>query len=378
MKILQISRQFFPSTGGIENVMYGLGQALLSKGYVNDVLTLRAIKSTGELAAIESDVDGLKVYRIPHVGSHRYPIAPEVLKFIDSYDVLHVHAIDFFVDFLSLTRWFHQKPIIVSTHGGIFHTKWLLPLKKLYFRSFTQLSLSGVNAVVCVSQHDHELFNKIVPDQKLHVISNGVIVEPLLTIQKHIKPGLLLGIGRIVENKRIEKLIQLLPDLAQQFPEVQLVWVGQDPLNRIPYLLEMAREIGVKSRVNFQGQVTDQHLQELLSQAHLFVSAASYEAFGLSTIEAMSSGTVPVVTPVGIHPEVIKAGETGFICSFDNQEAVNCLRQALTLDLSTIYAIGNNARETAKQFSWNNVVDTYIDIYQSISSKTNGSKTLKI
>jgi alpha-1,3-mannosyltransferase len=201
VKILQISRQFFPSTGGIENVMYGLSQSLQKKEYITDILTLRSIYSTGELAAAESDVDGLKVYRIPHLGSNRYPVAPGVFKLINSYDILHVHGIDFFVDFLSLIRMIHRKPIVVTTHGGIFHTKWLLPLKKLYFQVFTRLSLLGVDAVVCISQHDYDLFSTITSESKLFTIANGVNVEHFLSIKKSIKPGLLLGIGRIAENK---------------------------------------------------------------------------------------------------------------------------------------------------------------------------------
>ena len=44
----------------------------------------------------------------------------------------------------------------------------------------------------------------------------------------------------------------------------------------------------------------------LLERAHLFVSASSYEGFGLSTIEAMSAATVVVVTAVGAHPDVVR------------------------------------------------------------------------
>jgi alpha-1,3-mannosyltransferase len=370
MKILQISRQFLPSMGGIENVMYGLGQALLAKGYVNDILTLRTIYSTGEVASTEADVDGLKVYRIPHIGSKRYPIAPEVLRFIDSYDILHIHAIDFFVDFLSLTQLFHHKPIVVSTHGGIFHTKWLLPLKQLYFKSFTRLALCGAKAVICVSHYDHALFQDIVPNYKLHVISNGVSIEPFLNIKKHIKPGLLLGIGRIAENKSIDKLIGILPTLVQQVPQAQLVWVGRDLFNQATQLLKLAKELGVESRVCFLGSVSDLKLQDLLSQAHLYISAASFEAFGISTIEAMASGTVPLVTPVGIHPEVIKDGQTGFLFSLDSQNTIDYFLRALTLEMSTIDAIGNNTREIVKQFSWNRVVDSYIDVYESVLNKS--------
>jgi len=369
MQVLQISRQFFPSTGGIENVMYGLSQVLQGKGYCSDIVTLRSIFSTGEKADAESLIDGLKVRRLAHIGSNRYPIAPGVLSFVFPYDILHIHAIDFFTDFLSFTRPLHRKPIVVNTHGGIFHTRWLLLFKKIYFKTVTRLSLHRADAVICVSKHDYDLFRTIVPKHKLHVISNGVNVDPFLNIKKHIVPGLLLGIGRVVEHKGIDQLINLLPTLAADFPEIHLVWVGNDPQKRIPQLLSYAQQLGVASRVHFVGQVSDAKVKELLSQAHLFVSASSYEAFGISTIEAMSSATVPVVTPVGIHPEVVREGQTGFIYRFEGQQAVNCFRHVLSLDEHQIKQMGNNARETAMQYSWSKVVDSYLDIYRSVLSK---------
>jgi alpha-1,3-mannosyltransferase len=369
MKILQISRQFFPSTGGIENVMYCLSRALQQKGYCSDTVTLRSIFNTGEIADAESFVDGLKVYRLPHIGIKRYPIAPEVISFVSSYDILHIHAIDFFIDFLSLTRPFHHKPVIINTHGGIFHTQWLVYLKQFYFRIFTRLSLRGTDAIICVSKQDYDLFRTIAPEHKLHIVSNGVNVEPFLTINKQIVPGLLVGIGRIVKHKCIERLISFLPILAKDFPKVHLIWVGNDPEKRIPQLLAYAQQLGVESRVNFVGQIPDQKVQDLLSQAHLFVSTAEYEGFGLSTIEAMSSATVPVVTPVGVHPEVVREGKTGFIYGFEEQQALECFRYVLSLDENQINQIGNNARETAKQYSWSRVVNSYLAIYESVLSK---------
>jgi alpha-1,3-mannosyltransferase len=110
-------------------------------------------------------------------------------------------------------------------------------------------------------------------------------------------------------------------------------------------------------------------MKDWLSKAHLFVSAASYEAFGLSTIEAMSSATVPVVTSVGIHPEVIIEGKTGFMYEFEGDKALKCFREVLSLDEVAIREIGLKAQEVAKQYSWNQAVDSYLAVYRTILSK---------
>ena len=367
MKILQITRQFYPSIGGIENVTYGLSRSLQRLGHQCDVATLRYIYNSGQTMPHTEQLEGIKVYRLPHTGIQRYTIAPSILAVVPAYNILHIHAIDFFIDFLSLTRPIHRKPIVVNTHGGIFHTSFLLPIKRFFFQTITRLSLRAAAAVICDSQHDYNLFKTIIPAHKLSIIRNGVSLSPFLKIQKNITPGLLLGIGRIVENKGIERLLELLADLAREMPEIHLIWIGHDPQDRIPELMRYAQQHGIASRVQFVGQIPEDQVCELLAQTNLFVSAASYEAFGLSTIEAMSSSTIVVVTPVGIHPEVIKNDQTGFILQLgDKAQALACFRHALSLDKEQQSQMGERARQAAMQFSWDTVVGSYINIYQSI------------
>ncbi len=366
MNILRVTRQFSPSVGGVESVAYGLSRALQQVGHRNDVVTLRTIFNTGESAAPEERLDGIQVYRLPHIGSRRYPIAPGVFAFARSYDLIHIHAVDFFVDGLSLTRPWHGRPLVVNTHGGIFHTRWFWPLKRAYFHTVTRLILRGVAAVICDSAHDRALFRAIVPAHKLRVIHNGVDLQPFLAMNKQVMPGRLLGIGRIAENKGVERLIALLPILAADFPQVHLVWVGEDPQRRTVHLRALAQQLGVAERVRFTGGVPQAELLTLLAQAHLFVSAASFEAFGVSTIEAMGSGTVPVVTPVGVHPEVIREGQTGFICRPELQGMGAGLRHALSLEADQLHQMGERARQAARRFAWEQVVKAYLDVYSAV------------
>ena len=122
MRILQLTRQFLPAEGGVESVVEGLSGALQQKGHTVQVATLRLLFSTGAMAPAESIEAGIAVRRMRHWGSRRYPVAPAALGEIRGYDLVHIHAIDFFVDYLSLLRLLHRIPLVVSTHGGFFHT----------------------------------------------------------------------------------------------------------------------------------------------------------------------------------------------------------------------------------------------------------------
>lgn len=366
MKILQITRQFLPSTGGVEAVVDGLSRALQTCGHEVNIVTLRKIFTTGEAAPDRSIVNGLPVSRIRHWGIRRYPIAPEVFRHLGGHDVLHIHAVDFFVDFLAWSQTFHKHPIVLSTHGGIFHTKWLPWLKSAYFRTATRLSLKRVAAVLCVSPQDYQLFSEIVSKEKLHLVANGVTLDPYLKLQKNVTPGLIVGVGRVAENKGIERLLRAIALLRDSHPQAHLIWIGPDEVGRTETYHRLAAELGIAKKIEFTGRIEDTQLHDLLSRANLFASASLYEGFGLSTIEAMSSSTVPVVTKVGVHSQVIEHGKSGFLVDGSPEAIARGLRCALDLNPAALAQMGAQARAASANCSWDQAVHPYVQIYESV------------
>ena len=134
-------------------------------------------------------IDSIPIHRVPWFGSSRYPIAPTWLRFIEGFDVLHIHAIDFFVDSASIGRriGLHNKPIVVSTHGGIFHTTAWRRLKTVYWHAILKRSLSAVNKVVADCDADAALFGPIVPPHKMLTIANGI--DPAFARPRPPRPG---------------------------------------------------------------------------------------------------------------------------------------------------------------------------------------------
>ena len=184
----------------MESVVEGLSVALQQNGHTVQVATLRLLFSTGAMAPAESVEAGLKVRRMRHWGPRRYPVAPAVFRAIRGYDLVHIHAIDFFVDYLSLLRLVHRIPLVISTHGGFFHTQRARAFKEMYFKTVTRRSLGGVGAVVCVSQHDRQMFSRIVPPQRIRVIENGANIDGLWSLKKKVRAG--PGVGRFAPGRK--------------------------------------------------------------------------------------------------------------------------------------------------------------------------------
>ena len=134
MKILHIVRQFYPMIGGIETYVLNLATRQYSDGHTVSVLTLnRNFINNDKLPENETHSSGLKIVRVPYCLSNKYPVAFSALKHVKNYDIINVHAVDFFADFIALTKFIHKKRIVLITHGGFFHTNWGYIFKKIYY-----------------------------------------------------------------------------------------------------------------------------------------------------------------------------------------------------------------------------------------------------
>ncbi|MGZ6102395.1 MAG: glycosyltransferase family 4 protein [Gemmatimonadaceae bacterium] len=374
MRILQVARQFYPKVGGIESCVLNLSRGLIARGHTVEVVTLdRDIRNRRRLDG-PSEVDSIRIHRVPYFGPRRYPVAPSWLRFIDDFDVVHIHAIDFFLDSAALARsvGFHRKPIIVTTHGGIFHTRAWRSLKNLYWRRVLKRTLGAATAVVAVSDSDAALFSSIVPPEKLVTIPNG-IDQAFVDARAPRVRGRIVCVGRVSPAKAIDKVIQLIAALAPDFENLELVVVGPDENGATRALQQQAEALGLESRVRILGELPLSELATLVASSHLFVSAAQHEGFGITTVEALSAGVPVLVTRTGIHEQVVRPRENGWFWSGQpDAEAAATMRESLLLPDARLDEMQRAARASAAPFDWNLTTEKYERVFESAYRKSVG------
>ncbi|MHB1415059.1 MAG: glycosyltransferase family 4 protein [Chloroflexota bacterium] len=366
MKILHVVRQFYPSVGGVERFTLDLCRFTRQQGHECGVLTFNRDFASGRLLPARETVEGITVRRLPFFGPHRYRMAPTTLAHLGGYDLLHVHCIDSFVDYLAATRFIHRKPLVVSTHGGFFHSPWGTGLKRLYFRNVTRLALRAVDRVVCDSRQDLALFSTIAPE-KCELIENAIDFESFAGVEKRVEPGLLLYVGRTDANKRIANLIQTLAAVAQRAPTARLALVGPDWLGEWPRLQALAAELGIEDRVLFVGQVSDDGLKDWLSRAQFFVSASVYEGFGIAAVEAMATGTVPILNDIEAFRHLTGDGVCGLLADFDEPgRAAETIVGALSLGNTECARLSQRARTAASEHAWQQAGRAFLSLYAEV------------
>ncbi|MCL4310692.1 MAG: glycosyltransferase family 4 protein [Actinomycetota bacterium] len=365
MKILQVVRQYFPGTGGMETYVSSLCRELKERGHRSDVATLGYLFKSRKPLPPYQNVAGIDVIRLPSLGTARYFVAPRLLQLLPRYDLIHVHGVDFFIDLLGSGRRFHGKPVVLSTHGGFFHTAWFPSLKRAYFHTVTRMALHGVDRVIASSPRDEAMFAPVAP--RLTLVANGIDFSGFAGLEKRIDGEKLLFIGRISKNKRVDRLIEMMAALGQTRPQARLTVVGPDWEGLRGGLEARMAALGIEDSVTFTGELPHGQMLDRLSQARLFVSAAENEAFGLSAMEAMASGTVPVLNDIEAFRGFVHSGENGFLTDFSTPAtAAAAVAAALELPDGRLAKIGARAQATASRYDWGRVAEDIIEVYRQV------------
>lgn len=205
-------------------------------------------------------------------------------------------------------------------------------------RPLLRRALERVNRIFTVSDSLRRVALSLdIDPQKARVVGNGVDIERFQAIPRaeaRAALGLpqnapvLVTVGGLVERKGFHRVMQCLPELRKQFPDLQyLVAGGPSPEGDWTERLHaLSKKLELTDCVHFLGPVDSKNLHRVLSAADVFVLSTRNEGWANVLLEAMACGLPVVATDVGGNSEVVNAPELGQIVPFDDEPA---LRSAL-------------------------------------------------
>lgn len=367
MFIVHVVRQFHPGVGGLENVVFELASAQARAGNRVRVLTLdRLFNRTDRqrLPAIES-LDGIEIVRIPYFGSPRYPIAPSVLRHIRGADLVHVHAIDFFFDYLAWTKPIHGRTLVASTHGGFFHTAYAASLKSYWFSTVTRVSMKFYAGVAAVSASDFERFRLVRP-KGMVCIENGANVSKFYDAAAGDFQKSILSIGRFAKNKRIDLLIDFVKALRCHDAEWKLTIAGRPGDLTVQDVAALADASGLRDGVDIIDAPTDERIRTLMRNCSFVASASEYEGFGVAAVEGMSAGLIPLLSDIPPFRRLVARTGLGKIIDYSRPEAgARCLLQSLARMCSDYAEQRAACMRAAAAFDWRRVCQDYAKFYDA-------------
>lgn len=369
IKVTHVVRQYAPSVGGMEDVVQNIARQQVDQhGQIPTIVTLdRLFTKQDEFLPRKETIDGIRVIRLPYAGSSRYPLAPSVLRQLADADVVHVHGIDFFYDYLAWTKWIHKRPLVASTHGGFFHTEFASTLKKMYFNTVTRGSSLAYDRVVGTSNNDGDLFKEVVAESKLSVIENGVNVEKYAGKAAAQLTPTAIYFGRWSSNKGLIETIELFRQMVTFDPTWQLIIAGREYDLSYDDLMGLVTKYDLGTNVRIVPNPSEKELGVLIEQASYYICLSRHEGFGIAPIEGMSAGLIPVLSDIPPFRQLVTQSGIGLlldVADLPNAVAgINDLHRQLIRDHP-------GRREASQQFvlrySWSRIAGRYVDIYKEL------------
>jgi glycosyltransferase involved in cell wall biosynthesis len=372
MRILLISRDYFPSVGGIQSHVENLYKYYQKKSGIEVFLLSRSYEGYEEEdEAIYRISNGeiRYIHALQYVINGRKQLASLHKKY--RFDAIHWH--DLFFDSLITKQKLPGAVKVFTNHSSGFLEWFEIPKK----RKFLQWLLRHSDIILSPSEEINEKTKKLNLSATCSYIPNGVDTDKFY-------PG-----------DRIEKV----SDIRNRFnfsadDFVVLCPRRLEPKNGVNYFVESAKYFNCSAKkpkylvvgggypeerqkmedyirvngienVSFAGSVSNQEMLNYYQAADLVVLPSLMEATSISGLEAMACGLPIVGTTVGGIPALIRDGENGFLVPPRNSKAIYEKVKQLMADPLRTRSFALKSRCFAEQkFSWVSITDEVVSKYK--------------
>ena len=189
-----------------------------------------------------------------------------------------------------------------------------------------------------------------------------VVREELGIGQREIIVGM---VARIVPHKGHSQFLEAARRVAGEFPDARFLIVGRGEEGHEQVVERQIRKLGLESRVSlFQ---YDGNIFDIMSILDIYVLPSFSESLPNAVVEAMWTETPVITTRITGLPEAVKDGETGFLFTPGDGEALYEKLRLLLSDGELRMKMGKRARDFAKErFSPASLCDGALSVYRGV------------
>lgn len=373
MNICMLGHKRIPSReGGIEIVVEELSTRMVKLGHNVSCYNRRGHHVSGK----EYDSKKLTEYKgvklLPVITIERKGLAAMTSSTFASiqaafgrYDVVHYHA-EGPCAMLWLPKLFGKR-CVATIHGIDWsREKWKNGFGSKYIKFGEKVAAKYADEIIVLSEAVQKYFEKTY-GRKTLFIPNGVnrpVIRPTdITKERwHLeKNNYILFLGRLVPEKGLKYLVKAFREIKT---DKKLIIAGgvsdtDSFIKEIHYLAEG------DERIIFTGFVQGKTLDELYSNAYLYVLPSDLEGMPLSLLEAMSYGNCCVVSDIAECAEVVEDKAVIF-----RKSSVDNLREKLQMLCEDDAVVQNYKDEAAdyifKKYNWDDVTEQTVGLYRGI------------
>lgn len=353
MKIAMFTDAYYPRINGVTVSVHSYATELSKLGHEVEVVCLEYSEEQQKNSLFdEKSSDKNSPFRIVRIPSAPFLFSKEdrmmrldkwyrIKRAMDEFrpDVIHINS-EWTIGYFGALYAHHRKVPFVYT----FHTMWedylsnyivFLPTAsmKIFGRNVVKFYLKRADEIIAPTKRIASVVKDYGIEKEVDILPTGIpdgkeectAGEQRKMAAKIYKkfPNLkgkkiLLFAGRIVKEKNLPFLFDVLEKVQKENPKTALLFVGSGPY--VEELQSLAAERGLSDSVVFTGYVPSDELVYFYKIASVFTFPSKTETQGLVTVEAMLAG-LPVVA-IGIlgTVDVMQGDHGGFMVKEDSDE----------------------------------------------------------
>jgi glycosyltransferase involved in cell wall biosynthesis len=396
VNVALVTRQYWPSVGGVERVTANLGHALLARGHrvtvvaqsIDETPFGRVVHIIRERLRFAPFVhDGVPVIQfrpsrrrrvllfpfafelIPYAGRlartrvreytsgyYARVVRPVLAPLLTEADVVHVLGAEVLAVAAVETAHWLGKPAAVSpfAHPGEWGHD---PASARAYRS--------ADVVLATTVADATLYRELgVENRRLEVVpppvpdTAAMLPEDercALTREPREREPLVVFVGQRRPNKRVEILLEAIPRVWERCPTTRFAFVG--PGRKLPLR---------DARVHDVGRVSDAEKARWLARASVLCLPSFSESFGMVVGEAWSQAVPVVVSDIQVLSELVRAAGGGIVADPDSRAFATAISTLLE-DRARALALGAAGQDYwRRELAPEAVADRHLRVYQRI------------
>ena len=253
-----------------------------------------------------------------------------------------------------------NQVLTIHDLGSLEHPEWYSSLFATWYRWLTPELLKRVRRVITISRYSQERLLALAPieQSKVAVVYAGVgdsfhpqPADQIARVRGELgirTPHYLLSLAALEPRKNLRRMLAAWSSCVALVPDdIWLVIAGASAPSNVFASFDMGE---LPPRVHFVGSVADSDLPALYSGALAFVYVSLYEGFGLPALEAMASGTVPIVSDNTSLPGVVGDGGI-YVDPFDTDQIAAAIERMID-DSALRATLRARASQQSRRFSW--------------------------
>ncbi|MCH6257809.1 glycosyltransferase family 4 protein [Puniceicoccaceae bacterium K14] len=179
--------------------------------------------------------------------------------------------------------------------------------------------------------------------------------------------------GRVRPQKGIDLFVDAMIEMLPAFPEYTAVIVGKTTEKFHSFVDEQKKKIlsaGLENRFVWLGEVDYEELPQLFGTMSIVAAVSRVEGFGLTCLEAMSSGTPVIASRTGGFELVVRDGVDGKLVPCGDSQSIALAFESMAKDSDGLAVMGRSARMRVEtEFTVEREAEALLKVYQEQAAK---------